>query len=84
VDAEIEEKWRRLYVATTRARHELHLLMPQRFSTHGQSAYGDRHVHAAKSWFIPNELLGLFNRTAWPRGCRRTRRCRAGEAAHSA
>jgi DNA helicase-2/ATP-dependent DNA helicase PcrA len=65
-DTEIEEERRLLYVAMTRARDELHLLMPQRFFTHGQSAYGDRHVYAARSRFIPDELLGLFNRTAWP------------------
>jgi len=65
-DAEIEEERRLLYVAMTRARDELHLVMPQRFFTHGQSAYGDRHVYAARTRFIPDELLGLFNRSAWP------------------
>jgi DNA helicase II / ATP-dependent DNA helicase PcrA len=65
-DAEIEEERRLLYVAMTRARDELHLVMPQRFFTHGQSAYGDRHVYAARTRFIPDELLGLFNRRAWP------------------
>ena len=65
-DAEIEEERRLLYVAMTRARDELHLLMPQRFFSHGQSAYGDRHVYAARTRFIPDALLGLFNCTAWP------------------
>jgi len=65
-DAEIEEERRLLYVAVTRARDELHLVVPQRFFTHGQSAYGDRHIYAARTRFIPDELLGLFNRTAWP------------------
>jgi DNA helicase-2/ATP-dependent DNA helicase PcrA len=65
-DAEIEEERRLLYVAMTRARDELHLMLPQRFFTHGQSAYGDRHVYAARTRFIPDELLGLFNRMAWP------------------
>ena len=55
--AEIEEERRLLYVAVTRARDELHLLMPQRFFTHGQRAYGDRHVFAARSRFIPEALL---------------------------
>jgi DNA helicase II / ATP-dependent DNA helicase PcrA len=50
----------------TRARDELHLIVPQRFFTHGQSVYGDRHVYALRTRFIPDELLGLFNRTAWP------------------
>ena len=66
VDAEIEEERRLLYVAMTRARDELHLIVPQRFFTHSQSAYGDRHVYAVRTRFIPDELLGLFNRTAWP------------------
>src|SRR6516165_4086044 len=64
--AEIEEERRLLYVAVTRARDELHLLMPQRFFTHGQRAYGDRHVFAARSRFIPEALLGLFDCTVWP------------------
>jgi DNA helicase-2/ATP-dependent DNA helicase PcrA len=64
--AEIEEERRLLYVAMTRARDELSLIVPQRFFTHGQSAYGDRHVYAARTRFIPEELLKLFDRTAWP------------------
>jgi DNA helicase-2/ATP-dependent DNA helicase PcrA len=40
--------------------------VPQRFFTHGQSAYGDRHVYAARTRFIPDNLLGLFDYTAWP------------------
>jgi DNA helicase-2/ATP-dependent DNA helicase PcrA len=63
---EIEEERRLLYVALTRARDELHLIMPQRFFTHGQSAYGDRHVYAARSRFIPEALLGLFDCATWP------------------
>ena len=64
--AEIEEERRLLYVAVTRARDELHLVMPQRFFTHGQRAYGDRHVYAARSRFIPEALIGLFDCIAWP------------------
>jgi ATP-dependent DNA helicase UvrD/PcrA len=64
--AEIEEERRLLYVAVTRARDELHLIVPQRFFTHGQAAYGDRHVYAARSRFIPEALVGLFDCTAWP------------------
>ena len=55
-----------LYVAMTRARDDLHLVVPQRFFTHGQNAQGDHHVYALRSRFIPNELLGLFERMAWP------------------
>jgi DNA helicase-2/ATP-dependent DNA helicase PcrA len=41
--AEIEEERRLLYVAMTRAEDDLHLIVPQRFFTHGQNAKGDRH-----------------------------------------
>ncbi len=63
---EIEEERRLLYVAMTRARDELHLMVPQRFFTHGQPARGDRHVYASRTRFIPDRLLGLFEKTAWP------------------
>ena len=61
-----EYRRRTLYVAMTRAKDNLHLIVPQRFFTHGQSAQGDRHVYASRTRFIPNELLGFFDRTAWP------------------
>lgn len=63
---EIEEERRLLYVAMTRAKDDLHLMVPQRFFTHGQSATGDRHVYAARTRFIPDALLGRFERTSWP------------------
>jgi DNA helicase-2/ATP-dependent DNA helicase PcrA len=64
--AEIEEERRLLYVAVTRAREELHLIMPQRFFAHGQRTYGDCHVYAARSRFIPEALVGLFDCISWP------------------
>lgn len=64
--AEIEEERRLLYVAMTRAKDQLHLMIPQRFFTHGQHAQGDRHVYAARSRFIPQDLAGLFESAAWP------------------
>jgi DNA helicase-2/ATP-dependent DNA helicase PcrA len=64
--AEIEEERRLLYVAMTRARDDLHLVVPQRFFTHGQHAKGDRHVYASRTRFIPASLLGLFEQTVWP------------------
>src|SRR5947207_2911571 len=51
--AELEEERRLLYVAMTRAKDDLHLIVPQRFLTHGQHAQGDRHVYAARTRFIP-------------------------------
>jgi DNA helicase-2/ATP-dependent DNA helicase PcrA len=64
--AELEEERRLLYVAMTRAKDDLHLIVPQRFFTHGQRSKGDRHVYAARTRFIPEEILGLFERTSWP------------------
>ena len=64
--AELEEERRLLYVAMTRARDDLHLIVPQRFFTHGQHAQGDRHVYASRTRFIPDRLLNLFERTGWP------------------
>jgi DNA helicase-2/ATP-dependent DNA helicase PcrA len=63
---EIEEERRLLYVAMTRARDELTLIVPQRFYVHGQPRGGDRHVLAYRTRFIPPNLLPLFERIAWP------------------
>src|SRR6201746_44461 len=64
--AEIEEERRLLYVAMTRAKDDLHLVVPQRFFVHGQPSLGDRHVYASRSRFIPASLLPLFESAAWP------------------
>jgi DNA helicase II / ATP-dependent DNA helicase PcrA len=64
--AEIEEERPLLYVAMTRAKDDLHLIVPQRFFTHGQCPLGDRHVYALRTHFIPSGLLGLFEQKAWP------------------
>jgi DNA helicase-2/ATP-dependent DNA helicase PcrA len=63
---EIEEERRLLYVAMTRAKEDLVLLMPQRFYVHQQSPRGDRHVYASRSRFIPDALVPLFERASWP------------------
>jgi len=64
--AEIEEERRLLYVAMTRAKDDLHLIVPHRFFTHGQNSLGDRHVYAARSRFIPHRLLPHFEHISWP------------------
>lgn len=64
---EIEEERRLLYVAMTRAKEDLHIVVPQRFYVHNQSALGDRHVWASRTRFIPEPLLTLFDVQAWPR-----------------
>ena len=63
---EIEEERRLLYVAMTRAKDQLHIMVPQRFFTHGQRGNGDRHVYAQRTRFIPNSLLTHFDHRSWP------------------
>src|SRR6185437_1502357 len=63
---EIEEERRLLYVAMTRAKDELALIVPQRFYVHGQPRNGDRSVYASRSRFIPPPLLKHFDRSTWP------------------
>ena len=63
---EIEEERRLLYVAMTRAKDQLHLMVPQRFFTHGQRSTGDRHVYAQRTRFIPNSVLDQFKSRSWP------------------
>ncbi|HEX6000641.1 MAG TPA: ATP-dependent helicase [Hyphomicrobiaceae bacterium] len=62
---EIEEERRLLYVAMTRARDRLMLVLPQRFYTHQQPKRGDRHVYAARTRFIPGSILGGFETGFW-------------------
>lgn len=64
--AEIEEERRLLYVAMTRAKDSLDLVVPQRFFTYGQNSQGDRHVYASRSRFIPATLLQFFEVCGWP------------------
>ena len=64
--AEIEEERRLLYVAMTRAKDHLQLMVPQRFYVHQQAAGGDRHVYGSRTRFIPPKLAALFESRAWP------------------
>jgi DNA helicase II / ATP-dependent DNA helicase PcrA len=50
--AGIEEERRLLYVAMTRARRHLNLLVPLRFHVTQQARFGDRHVYAPLSRFV--------------------------------
>jgi DNA helicase-2/ATP-dependent DNA helicase PcrA len=58
---EIEEERRLLYVAMTRAKQQLTLLMPQRFYVTHQAPTGDRHLHALPSRFVPESVAALFD-----------------------
>jgi DNA helicase II / ATP-dependent DNA helicase PcrA len=60
-EGEIEEERRLLYVAMTRAKQHLHLLVPQRFYVHQQAAFGDRHVYGSLTRFIPPQIAVLFD-----------------------
>ena len=85
---ELEEERRLLYVAMTRAKEHLHLIVPHRFYVTQQAGGGDRHVYAGRSRFITEAMAGQFERVTWPRGrpqrdsrrqrSRRRRCCRCG------
>jgi len=59
--AEIEEERRLLYVAMTRAKRHLVLLVPQRFYITQQGRHGDRHLYGSLTRFIPSQVEMLFD-----------------------
>ena len=59
--AETEEERRLLYVAMTRARDALTLWVPQRFHVTQQRAWGDKHLVAPMSRFLPPAVLAHFD-----------------------
>jgi len=63
---EIEEERRLLYVAMTRAREHLHLIVPHRFYVTQQGGGGDRHMYAPRSRFIADGMLAHFAQGTWP------------------
>ena len=63
---EIEEERRLLYVAMTRAKDQLALIVPHRFYVHGQARGGDKHLYASRSRFIPAAIVSNFDVHAWP------------------
>src|SRR3954463_2820713 len=63
---EIEEERRLLYVAMTRAKDQLDVIVPQRFYTHNQANRGDRYVHALRTRFIPTPVARHFEQRIWP------------------
>ena len=62
--AQIEEERRLLYVAMTRAKQHLHLIVPQRFYVTQQRSFGDKHLYGSLSRFIPPEVALCFERAA--------------------
>jgi DNA helicase-2/ATP-dependent DNA helicase PcrA len=63
---EIEEERRLLYVAMTRARDRLAVVVPQRFYVTQQTRAGDRHVYATRSRFLTAAVCRTFEETSWP------------------
>ena len=62
---DIEEERRLLYVAMTRAREQLHLVVPNRFFIKQQAQMGDRHVYAARTRFITPLMLKHYEECVW-------------------
>ncbi|OZI32940.1 ATP-dependent DNA helicase [Bordetella genomosp. 1] len=63
---EIEEERRLLYVAMTRARERLQIVVPQRFYVHNQTGMGDKHVYGARTRFITDAMLPMFEHLPKP------------------
>jgi len=63
--ADIEEERRLLYVAMTRAKEQLQLVVPNRFFIKQQAQMGDRHVYAARTRFITPAMLKLYEQCVW-------------------
>jgi len=63
---ELEEERRLLYVAMTRARDQLDIVIPQRFYVTQQRRSGDRHLYAQRTRFIPDRILDRFEPRLWP------------------
>ncbi len=63
---ELEEERRLLYVAMTRAKEHLHLIVPHRFYVTQQAGGGDRHVYAGRSRFITEAMAQQFECVTWP------------------
>jgi DNA helicase-2/ATP-dependent DNA helicase PcrA len=73
----IEEERRLLYVAMTRAKHDLHLIAPLRYYITQQSRTGDKHVYGARSRFMTDELMKRFECTSGPASANQVREPRA-------
>ena len=72
---EIEEERRLLYVAMTRAKDHLQIVVPQRFYVTQQTGYGDRHVYAGRTRFIPPGMAALFVSRVWPEAAAQPEAC---------
>ena len=62
----IEEERRLLYVAMTRARHELDLVMPLKYYVAHQGRQGDTHVYGTRSRFLSAAVTRVLQVMTWP------------------
>jgi len=62
---DIEEERRLLYVAMTRAKEHLQLVVPNRFFIRQQAQMGDRHVYAQRTRFVTPAMLKHFEEAVW-------------------
>jgi DNA helicase-2/ATP-dependent DNA helicase PcrA len=63
--ADMEEERRLLYVAMTRAKNELDLIIPQRLFRYQQNRFDDRYIYGAISRFIPVSIRDAFDCRTW-------------------
>jgi DNA helicase-2/ATP-dependent DNA helicase PcrA len=63
---ELEEERRLLYVAMTRAKDQLDIVIPHRFYVAQQRRSGDRQIYAQRTRFIPDRILDRFEPRLWP------------------
>jgi DNA helicase-2/ATP-dependent DNA helicase PcrA len=61
--AQIDDERRLLYVAMTRAKEHLYLIQPLRFFRTQQHRFGNGHIIAPRSRFLPDDLMTLFTRS---------------------
>ena len=62
----IEEERRLLYVAMTRAKRDLHLIVPLRYYVTQQPRLGDAHVYGGQSRFMTPAVLAQLEPVTWP------------------
>ncbi|MBU6440789.1 MAG: ATP-dependent helicase [Betaproteobacteria bacterium] len=63
---QLDEERRLLYVAMTRAREHLEVLVPQRFFVTQQARYGDAHVYALPSRFLDASVRARMHERTVP------------------
>jgi DNA helicase-2/ATP-dependent DNA helicase PcrA len=61
----IEEERRLLYVAMTRARNDLTLVIPMKFPVTSQPRRSDAHVYGARSRFLSDKVRKCFDETSF-------------------